>query len=106
MPPGPTLDQAVILTRQRATGLRFGSQCSTRSLSAPADQPPESRAASPPQPATITLAGRQPKRRASIRLARGLGAGLYAAGGVGVPARTTYKPPGPSLDPYKHISHK
>lgn len=27
-------------------------------------------------------------------------------GPLGVPDRTTYKPLGPSLDPYKQISHK
>src|SRR5579884_614630 len=35
-----------------------------------------------------------------------LGGGLYAPVGVGGPHRTTYKPPGFSLDPYKRKSHK
>jgi len=35
-----------------------------------------------------------------------LGGGLYAPVGVGGPRRTTYKPPGLSLDPYKRKSHK
>jgi len=47
----------------------------------------------------------------SVPLARWLapcrlgGGGLYAPVGEG-PRRTTYKPPGLSLDPYKHKSHK